>query len=189
MPFGLKKKKAQVTVDRQRQVDICYAVKQLARGDLKFISGIDSKSAFVLSFQNVKLAEPRLSQANLEAGIKERITKGLYFYVAQSQDTNPTEELIQIDIGTMTIGANGVDFAGKSKHISMNFGDIDSIGHTDNGISISARSQLKRVRFEGADGAIVTLKVHDRTYKQTLSGKLMRLLVEAAMKRSLEKRN
>jgi hypothetical protein len=31
--------------------------------------------------------------------------------------------------------------------------------------------------------------VQGRKYKQTLSGKLMRLLVEAAMKKSLEKRN
>ncbi len=188
MPFGLKKKKAQVTVDRQRQVDICYATRKLEQGDLSFIAGSDPDRPIILSFQNISLAEPKLIQRTSDGGIKNKISKGLYFYVGQTQEPEPTEELVQIDIGTMTITPQGIAFAGKSKRISVNFDDIDSIGHTNNGITISARSQLQRLRFEGVDRVIVPLKVQDRTYRQALSGRHMRLLIEAAMKTSLDRR-
>jgi hypothetical protein len=188
MPFGLRKKKAQVTVDRQRQVDVCYAIKQIGMGNLSFIEGHDPAKPIILSFQNMSLTEPRLIQGTAESSIKNKISKGLYFYVGQAQEPSPTEELVQIDNGTTTIAPYGIIFAGKSKRISVNFDDIDTIGHTNNGITISSRSQLERLRLEGADRTTVPLKVQDRTYRQTLSGKLMRILIEAAMKTSLERR-
>lgn len=188
MPFGLRKKKAQVTVDRQRQVDICYATRQLEQGNLSFVVVSNPDMPIVFSFQNISLAEPRMAQGTLEGGIKERIAKGLYFYVGQAQDTELTEELVQLDTGTMTINSDGIAFVGKSKHISVDFGDIDSIGYTNNGITISARTHLKRLRFEGADKVEVPLKVQDRMYSQHLSGRLMQVLLEAVMKTSLERR-
>ena len=188
MPFGLKKKKAQVTVDRQRQVDIGYAIKQIETGDLSFIEGYDPSRPIILSFQNMLLSESRLMQGTAESGIKNKISKGLYFYVGQAQEPETRQEIVKIDVGNMTISSYGVSFAGKSKHISINFDDIDSIGHTNTGITISSRSQLERLRLEGADKATVSLKVQDRTYRQALSGKLMRILIEAAMKTSLERR-
>jgi hypothetical protein len=188
MPFGLRKKKAQVTVDRQRQVDICYATRQLEQGNLSFVAVSNPERPIVLSFQNISLAEPRLAQKTLEGGIKERIAKGLYFYVGQAQDSEPAEELEQLDIGTMTITSNGIAFVGNSKHINMDFGDIDSMGHTQNGITISARTHLQKLHFEGADKVVVPLKVQDRMYSQRLSGRLMRILLEAVMKTSLDRR-
>jgi hypothetical protein len=188
MPFGLRKKKAQVTVDRQRQVDICYATRQLEQGNLSLVAVSDPDKPIVLSFQNMSLAEPRLAQGTFEGGIKEKIAKGLYFYVGQAQDPGLVEELVQLDVGTMTITSDGIAFVGKSKHISVDFGDIDSMGHTNNGITISARTHLQRLRFEGADKVVVPLKVQDRMYNQRLSGSLMRILLEAVMKTSLDRR-
>ncbi|HEV8405467.1 MAG TPA: hypothetical protein VGQ13_06130 [Nitrososphaera sp.] len=188
MPFGLRKKKAQVTVDRQRQVDICYATRQLEQGNLSSVAVSDPDKPIVLSFQNISLAEPRLAQGTLEGGIKEKIAKGLYFYVGQAQDPGLVEELVQLDVGTMTITSDGIAFVGRSKHISIDFGDIDSMGHTNNGITISARTHLQRLRFEGADKVVVPLKVQDRMYNQRLSGRLMRILLEAVMNTSLDRR-
>ena len=188
MPFGIRKKKARVTVDRQRQVDICYATRQLEQGNLSYVVVSNPDTPIVFSFQNISLAEPRMAQGTLEGGIKERIAKGLYFYVGQAHDPELTEELVQLDTGTMTINSDRIAFVGKSKHISVDFGDIDSIGHTNNGITISARTHLKRLRFEGADKVEVPLKVQDRMYSQHLSGRLMQVLLEAVMKTSLERR-
>src|SRR5687768_3243898 len=122
MPFGLWKKKAQVTVDRQRQVDIGYATRQLEQGDLSFVIGIDPES-FVLSLDNISLLEPRLAQT-VQGGIKGRIARGLYFYVAQPSP-EPVEELSEIDRGTMTISVDGIAFAGKTRHIGIGIGAIE----------------------------------------------------------------
>jgi len=187
MPFGLKKKKAQVTVDRQRQVDVCYATRQMEQGNLSFVVGYDPSRPIIFSFQNVSLVEAKLIPGTSEGGIKNKISKGLYFYVGQTQEQAPTEELVELDIGIMTITQYGIAFAGRTKHINVNFDDIDSIDHMNNGITISARSQLQKLRFEGAERVVIPLKVQDRTYMQTLSGRLMRLLIEAAMNASLDR--
>lgn len=188
MPFGLWKKKVQVTVDRQvdrqRQVDIGYATRQLENGDLSLVAGINSES-FTISLDNISLLEPAFGQT-VQGGKKGRIAKGLYFYVAQPQSPEPFEELIEIDMGTMTIAADGIVFAGRTRHIGIGFGAIESIGHGQNGISIDARTQ--KLHF-GAGNATLHLKVQDRTYSLPLSGRLLRLLVEAVIKASHDRRD
>lgn len=159
-------------------MDIGYAARRLEQGDLSPVAGIDPES-FALSLDNVSLLEPRLAKA-VEGGIKGRIARGLYFYVAQPP--GPAEELAEIERGIMTIGVDGIAFAGKTRRIGVGFGAIESIAHTQNGITIAARAQ--RLHF-GAGGAAVTLKVQDRTYSQPLFGRLLRLLVEAMIKASL----
>lgn len=184
MPFGLGRRKAQSTVDRQRQVDLWYVTRQLAEGDLSLISGCSADGSIALTLHNISLVEPRA--ARVEGGIREKIARGLYFYVAQQQAAEPVEELVELDRGTMTITVDGVAFAGKSRHIGIGFGAIESISHSQNGMSIATRNGAQRIRFEGANRVIIPLKVHDREYSQPLSGKLMRLLLEAVIKISFE---
>ena len=182
MPFW--KKKAQATVDRQRQVDIGYAFRQLEQGDMSLVKGVDPES-HALSLDNISLLEPRLAQA-VQGGIKGRIAKGLYFYVAQPQSPGPVEELAEIDRGTMSIADDGISFAGSTRHIGIGFGAIESIGHSQDGITIAARAQ--RLHF-GAGASAVSFRVQDREYSQALSGRLLRLLVEAMIKKSLDGRS
>jgi hypothetical protein len=187
MPFGLWRKKAQVTVDRQRQVDVGYVTRQLEQGDLSFIVGCNLDSSIVLTFQDISLMEVRLAQA--EGGIKEKIAKGLYFYVAQPQSAEPVEELTEVDRGIMTISAAGIVFASKSRHIGLGFGALESISYTENGIAITTTNGTRKLHFEGVERVTIPLKVQDRTYSQPLSGKLMRLLVEAVIKISFQRRD
>ena len=182
MPFGLWKKKAQVTVDRQRQVDIGYAIRQLEQGDMSLVEGVDPES-FALSLDNISLLEPGLAQA-VPGGIKGRIARGLYFYVAQPQ--SEPEDLTEVDRGTMAIAADGISFAGRTRHIGIGFGAIESMGHNQDGIAIAARAM--RLHF-GAGASAISLKVQDREYSQPLSGRLLRLLVEAMIKKSLDGRS
>ncbi|AFU60191.1 MAG: hypothetical protein QXX64_01755 [Nitrososphaera sp.] len=182
MPFGLWKKKAQPTVvDRQRQVDIGYAIKKLEQGDLSLIEGATVDGSVVLTMYNISLMEPRTARA-MEGGIRGRIAKGLYFYVAQPQSPEPAEELVEVDRGTITITVEGLVFAGKSRHIGVGFGAIESISHSQNGITIVAKNNMQKLHFEGADRVVMSLKVQDRVYSQPLTGKLMRLLVEAVIR-------
>ena len=179
MPFGLWKKKAQATVDRQRQVDLGYAARLLEQGDMSLVAGMDPES-FSLPLEGVSLLEPKVAQATL-GGIKGRIARGIYFYVAQPQSPEPVSEMIEADRGTMTIGAGGISFAGKTRHIGIGFAAIESIGHNDAGITVIAKNQ--KLHF-GAGAAFVSLKIHDREYGLPLSGRMLRLLVEAMIKRS-----
>jgi hypothetical protein len=177
MPFW--KKKAQATVDRQRQVDLGYVTRQLGEGDLSHIEGCALDSSIALTLHNISLVEPRAAHA--EAGIKEKIAKGLYFYVAQ-QAAEPVEELAEVDRGSVTITVDGVVFAGSTRHIGIGFGAVESISHSQNGIAIVTRNGSQRICFEGADRVVIMLKVHEREYRQALSGKLLRLLLEAVIK-------
>jgi hypothetical protein len=177
MPFW--KKKAEATVDRQRQVDLGYVVRRLGEGDLSFIEGCNLDSSISLTLHNISLVEPRA--AHPEAGIKEKIAKGLYFYVSQ-QAAEPVLELAEVDRGALTITVDGIVFAGSTRHIGIGFGAVESISHSQNGIAIVTRNNSQKICFEGADREVIMLKVHEREYRQALSGKLLRLLVEAAIK-------
>lgn len=177
MPFW--KKKTEATVDRQRQVDLGYVARQLGEGDLSFIEGCALDSSIALTLHNISLVEPRAAHA--EAGIREKIARGLYFYVAQPQ-VGPAEELAEVDRGDVTVTVDGIIFAGKFRHIGIGFGAVESISHSQNGIAISTRNGAQRICFEGADRVVILLRVHDREYRQPLSGKLLRLLVEAVIK-------
>lgn len=160
--------------------------RQLAEGDLSLVAGCSADSSIALTLHNISLVE--LRAARVEGGIKEKIARGLYFYVAQQQTAEPVEELVELDRGIMTITVDGITFAGKFRHIGVGFGAIESISHSQNGMSITTRSGAQSIRFEGADRVIIPLKVHDREYSHPLSGKLMRLLLEAVIKISFEGR-
>ncbi len=188
MPFGLWRKKVQATVDRQRQVDIGYAIRQLEQGNLSFIVGCNFDSSVVLTLDNISLMKPQLVQATTD-GIKEKIAKGLYFYVAQTQSTEPVEVLAEVDRGMMTITVEGIVFAGRFRHIGLGFGAIESIGYDNKGITVATRNSAQKLYFEGADRAVIPLKVQDRMYSEPLSGKLMRLLVEAVIMISFDERD
>ena len=179
MRFGLWNRKVQATVDRQKQVDIGYAIRRMEQGDLSFISGIDHKGPVFLN--DILLLEPGVARA--EGGIRGRIARGLYFYVPQPQSAEPDEELVEVDKGTLTLTDEGIAFAGKTRRIGVGFAAIESISHGQNAITIAAKT-AHRLHF-GSGGNEVTLKVQDRTYKEPLSGTLLRLIVEAAMKASL----
>jgi hypothetical protein len=185
MPFGLGRRKAQPTVDRQRQVDLGYVASRLAEGDLSLVAGCSTDSSVTLTLHNISLVESRVARAD-GGGIREKIARGLYFYVTQPQSAEPVEELVELDRGTVTITIEGIAFAGKSRHIGVGFGAIESISHSQNGMAISTRNGAQRIHFEGADRVIIPLKVHDREYSQHLSGKLMRLLLEAVIKISFD---
>jgi hypothetical protein len=184
MPFGLWNRKVQATVDRQRQVDVGYAVRRLGQGDLTLFAG-NVGMDIALTLRNISLMEPRASHKAVEGGIRGRIARGLYFYVPQ-QAAAPEQELAEVDRGTITITVEGLVFAGKSRHIGVGFGAVESMGHTQNGMTIVAKNGSVKLHFEGADRVIIPLKVQDRSYSQPLSGKMMRLLVEAVIKISLE---
>ncbi len=181
MPFGLWKKKARPTADRQRQVDMGYAVKKLEQGDLSLVEGSSVNGSIVLTMNDISLMEPRTARA-VEGGIRGRIARGLYFYVAQPQSPEPAEELAEVDRGTITITVEGLVFAGKSRHVGVGFGAIESISHSQNGITIVAKNSTQKLHFEGADRVVISLKVQDRVYSQPLNGKLIRLLVEAVIR-------
>lgn len=178
MPFGWNKK-VQVTVDRQRQVDMGYATRRLEQGDLSLI-GVDRGGPVFLD--GIALLEPRIARA-VEGGLRGRIARGLYFYVPQPQTTEPAEELVEVDRGTLTIADEGIAFAGKTRRIGVGFGAIESMSHSQKGMTIVAKT-MHRMHF-GSGGTVVTFKVQDRIYKEQLSGTLLRLLVEAVMKASL----
>lgn len=179
MPFGLWNKRVQVTVDRQRQVDLGYAVRRIEQGDLSFIGIGQGDSIFL---DGITLLERGVARP-VEGGIRDRIVRGLYFYIPQPQTPEPVEELAEVDRGTLTIADEGIAFAGKSRRIGIGFGAIESISHTLSGITIMAKTTHK-MHF-GSGGGAVTLKVQERTYREPLSGTLLRLIVEAAMKASL----
>lgn len=190
MPFGLwnNDRKVQVTVDRQRQVDVGYAVRRLEQGDLALFAGNIARSrSITLSLRNISLMEPRAARRTVEEGIRGRIVRGLYFYAPQPQRVSgPVQELAEVDRGIITIGIEGLVFAGKSRHIGVSFSAIESMHHTQNGMTIVAKNGSLKLHFEGANRVVIPLKVQDRSYRQPLSGKLMRLLVEAVIKISLE---
>jgi hypothetical protein len=180
MPFGLwNSKKVQPTIDRQRQVDMGYAARRLEQGDLSLTGADRGEPIF---FDGIALLEPRVARA-AESGIRGRIARGLYFYVPQPQAAEPAEELAEADRGTLTISSEGIAFAGRTRRIGVGFGAIESMSHGQDGIAIIART-AHRLHF-GSGGAVVTIKVQDRIYKEPLSGTLLRLIVEAAMKASL----
>lgn len=183
MPFGIWNKRVQVTVDRQKQVDIGYARRRLEQGDLSFIAGTEHK----VVLNDISLQEPKMAQRTLEGGIKGRIARRLYFYAPQSQSPEPVEELTEIDRGTMTINNEGIVFSGKIRRIGLGFGAIESIGHSRDAIAILAKNS-QRLHF-GVGEDIVHLKVQERMYNEPLSGTFLRLLVEAMMKISLERRH
>jgi hypothetical protein len=111
MRFGLRGKKVQATVDRQRQVDIGYATKRLEQGDLSLVAGLVDRS-ITLTLRNISLMEPRLAHRAVEGGIRGRIARGLYyFYVPQQQSPEPMQELVEVDRGTITIAVEGQGFA------------------------------------------------------------------------------
>lgn len=184
LTFGLRRKKAQPAIDRQRQVDLGYATKQIAEGDLSFIAGSHFDGSVVLTFENISLVKPRLSHSS--GGIKKKIARGLSYYVAQPQSPEPDEELIELDRGNITITIGGIVFDGKSLHIGVRYGTIESISHSVNGMTIETRNAAQKIRFEGADRVFVTLNVQNRKYNQPLSGKLMRLLVEGVIRISFD---
>jgi len=163
-------------------VDVGYAVRRLEQGDLTLFAGNVSRD-IAITLHNISLMEPRSGHKTIEGGIKGRIARGLYFYVPQAAE--PTEELAEVDRGEIMITIEGLVFAGKSRHIGVGFGAVESIGHTANGMSIVAKDGSVKLHFEGADRVVIPLKVHDRSYSQPLSGKTMRLLVEAVIKISL----
>lgn len=172
MPFGLWKKKAQATVDRettvdrQRQVDIGYATRRLEQGDLSLFAGSNFDESNVLSLHNISLVSERLGQT-----------------------PEPVEKFAEVDRGMITITIDRIEFAGKFRHVGVSFGSIESIGHTRNGIMIAARNSANKLHFEGADRVVIALKVQDRMYRQPLSGRLLRLLLEAVIKISFERRD
>jgi hypothetical protein len=181
MPFGLWKKKAEPTVDRQRQVDVGYAVRRLEQGDLSLVAGCRIGRSVVFTMHNISLMEPRRSQA-VEGGIRCRIARGQYFQVAQPKASEPLEELAEADRGMISISVDGLAFTGKSRRIKLGFGAIESMCYTQNGIEIVTKNGSQSLHFEGADRIAIPLKVQDRTYSQPLTGKLMRLLVEAVIR-------
>ena len=136
---------------------------------------------------DIPLLEPKLVQRAVDGGIKDRIVRGLYFYVPEPQSPEPVEELVEADRGTMTINAEGILFASKTRRIAVGFGAVESIGHTRDWITVLAKNS-HRV-YLGAGKNTVTLKVQDRMYRELISGTLMRLLIEAIMKVSLERRH
>lgn len=176
MPFGFWNKKARATVDRQKQVDIGYANRRLAEGDLSLIYRADKEGPFFLN--DILLLEPGIAR---EGGIKGKIARGLYFYVPQPQSAEP-EQLAEVDRGTLTITDEGIAFAGKTRRIGIGFGAIESISHGQNAITMIAKT-AHRLHF--GSGGTITLKVQDRMYKEPLSGTVLRLIVEASMKASL----
>lgn len=191
MPFGLGRKKAQPTVDRQRQVDLSYVATQLGEGSLSFIHGCDSDITNAsVSLQNISLMEPEGAASHADgSGIKEKLARGLYFYVAQPYISEPYEELAEVDRGTVTINVDGIVFAGKSRHLGVGFGAIESISHSQNGIAIVTRNGAQKICFEGANRVVFAIKVQDRIYNVSLSGKLMRLIVEGMIKISFSSRS
>jgi hypothetical protein len=160
MPFGLWNRKVEATVDRQRQVDIGYAVRRLEQDDLSLFAG-DVGVDVAITLRNISLMEPRAAHRAVEGGgIKGKIAKGLYFYVPQ-QAAEPAEELAEVDRGTITITIEGLSFTGKSRHIGVGFGAIESMGHTVNDMSIVAKNGSVKLHFEGADRVVIALRVHD----------------------------
>jgi hypothetical protein len=182
MPFSLRNNKVQVTVDRQRQVDVGYAIRRLEQGDLALVVGVEHGGPIFLN--DVSFLEPRMAQKKVEGGLKGRTSKGVHFYVPQGQSPGSAEQLAEVDRGTMTLNAEGIAFAGRSKRVGVRFGAIESINHSRSSITIIAKN-LQRLHF-GGSRAVVAMKVQDRMYKEPLSGSLLRLLIEAAMKASLE---
>jgi hypothetical protein len=176
MPFRFWNRKVQATVDRQRQVDIGYANRRFAEGDLSLIDRADENGSFLLN--DILLLEPGLAR---EGGIRGRIARGLYFYVPQPQAAEP-EQLTEVDRGTLTITDEGVAFAGKTRHIGIGFAAIESISHGQSAITITTKTG-HRMHF--GSGGTITLKVQDRIYNEPLSGTILRLIVEALMKASL----
>jgi hypothetical protein len=183
MPFGIWNKRVQVTVDRQKQVDLGYAIRVLEKGDMSPLVGIEDD----VVLNDIPLLEPRLVQRTVEGGIKGRIAKGLFFYVPEPQSPEPIEELVEVDRGIVTMNADGMLFAGKTRRIAVGFGAVESVGHTRDWITVLAKNSHRM--YLGVGSNTVTLKVQDRMYRQPLSGTLMRLLVEAVMKVSLEGRH
>lgn len=182
MPFGFRHNRVQVTVDRQRQVDIGYALRRLEEGDLAPVLGIERGGPIFLN--DVSFLEPRMVQKKVEGGLKGRASKGLSFHVPQGHSAEAVEQLAEVDRGTMTLNADGMAFAGRSKRVGVRFDAIKSINHSPHSITIIAKN-LQRLHF-GGSRAVVALKVQDRMYREHLSGTLLRLLVEAVMKASLE---
>jgi hypothetical protein len=182
MPFGIWNRRVQATVDRQKQVDLGYAIRQLEKGDMSPLVGIEHD----VVLNDIPLLEVTLTKKVVDGGIRGRITRGLYFYVPEPQSPEPVEELVEVDRGTMTVNADGILFAGKTRRIAVGFGAVESIGHTRDWITVLAKNS--RRMYLGVGRNTVTLKVQDRMYKEPLSGTLMRLLVEAVMKVSLERR-
>jgi hypothetical protein len=144
MPFGLGRRKAQPTVDRQRQVDLGYVASQLAEGDLSLVAGCSTDSSVVLTLHNISLVEPHVARA--DGGIREKIARGLYFYVTQPQVAGPVEELVELDRGTVTITIEGITFAGKSRHIGVGFGAIESISHSQNALETARKISALKAR-------------------------------------------
>ena len=190
MRFWRKKAQAtSLTVDRQRQVDIGYVARQLGEGDLSFIKGCSTDSSVRLILNDISLMAPRQTHTISDSGIREKIAKGLYsFYIAQQQAEEYVQVLDEVDRGTMTITVEGIMFAGKSRHVGLGFSVIESISHGRNGIAIMTRNGAQGLHFEGAERVTIPLKVQDRAYSQPLSGKLMRLLLEAVIRISFEGR-
>jgi hypothetical protein len=183
MPFGIWNRKVQVTVDRQKQVDLGYAIRLLEKGDMSPVVGIEHD----IVFNDISFLETRLVKRTVEGGgIKGRIAKGLSFYVPEPQSPESIEELAEVNRGTMTINANGIVFAGKTRRTAVGFGAVESIGHTRDMITVLVKNSHRL--YLGVGSNTVTLKAQDRMYREPLSGTLLRLLVEAAMKASLERR-
>jgi hypothetical protein len=185
MPFGMWNKKVQVTVDRQKQVDLGYAIRLLEQGDTSPMARIEHD----VVFNDISFLEPRLAKRTVANAIRERIARGLYFYVPEPQSPELIEELDEVDRGTMTINADGIAFAGKTRRIAVGFGAVESIGHTREGITVLAKNSHRLYFGVLGRNNTVTFKVQDRVYEEPLSGTLLRLLVEALMKVSLEGRN
>ena len=103
--------------------------------------------------------------------------KGMSFRLGAFQ-AESQEELREIDRGSIVLTTKRLIFAGAKRNVNIDLKKIVDIEYYQDGIALR-RSGIERVQyFKGIDSVTVTFSVEGRTYRERLTGLILKYMIE-----------
>ena len=147
------------------------------RMDCQYPVLLKKKEVGVLFLQGVSFIEPRAVRRGGYGGPSFRVTKGMSFRLGAFQ-AESQEELREIDRGSIVLTTKRLLFAGAKRNVNIDLKKIVDIEYYQDGTALR-RSGIERVQyFKGIDSVTVTFSVEGRTYRERLTGLILKYMIE-----------
>lgn len=139
---------------------------------------LDSSEHLILTLPKIILSEPRAVNIGRSHCFNTRVAKGLY-YRTGTYTSRSHEELMPLDIGSLTITSSRVIFLGEKRTIIIRLPHVLAVTPYKDGISIAVDKSSKLHYFTGLQAYHLTLALKENVDVRTITGEHLYLLLEA----------
>ncbi|MEJ5229941.1 MAG: zinc ribbon domain-containing protein [Pseudothermotoga sp.] len=183
-----------VSDEKQRELDRQKIFDLLRQGDVNVnfrVKGeppiiLKKGETMILSLKNISFLEARrVTQTYGDyVGPTIRLSENISLNLGSfDSETISTEELEQIDTGTLTITDRRIVFKGQKRTVNIDLSKIISIDASKDQIGLAVEGIEKTLHFKDVDrsGVHITAEIEGRKYEENLSGEFLKYLIEGLM--------